>query len=72
MSNKTYKQITYGIAAIYILFFIFFIVYDIALRPSTEVTESPPGRPKAGWAFVMPMLGQARISVVWGGPQRSA
>ena len=48
MSDKTFKQIAYGIMVAYTLFFIAFIIYDIALRPSTEVPVTPSG---GGWVL---------------------
>lgn len=48
MSNKTFKQITNGLLVAYALFFIAFIIYDIALRPSTDVPVTPSG---GGWVL---------------------
>lgn len=60
MSDKTFKQLTYGIMMIYILFFVAFIIYDIALRPSTEVPVSSPG---GGWVL-QPIVDSLFISLV--------
>lgn len=58
MSDKTFKQITYGIVGAYILFFVVFIIYDIAFRPSTEVPISPQ---RGGWVL-QPIMDSLFIS----------
>ena len=55
MSNKTYKQITYGVMVAFVLFFGAFIIYDIAFRPSTE---APVG---GGWVL-LPIVDSLFIS----------
>jgi hypothetical protein len=48
MSDRTFKRLNYAIVAAYFVFFFSFMVYDLAIRPETEVPISPPG---GGWVL---------------------
>ncbi len=56
MSNKTFKKIIYGISAFYIVLFVAFLIFDLAIRPSAE-------RSGSGWLF-QPILEQLFITFV--------
>ena len=49
MSDRTFKQLIYTTGAIYLVLFFAFIVYDLAIRPSTDLSITPPG---GGWVLL--------------------
>jgi hypothetical protein len=58
MSDRTFKQLTYVIGAVYLILFLVFIIYDLAIRPSTEVPVVPSG---GGWVL-QPIIDSLFIS----------